>query len=330
MQKINICLLGCGSVAKLHSRVARTMKSRIDLSYASRDIEKAREYQRMFKGVGAFGSYEEACADPDVDAVFICTPHAYHVEHARLAAKHSKPMLIEKPITRTLEELSEIENAVQAVDVPCMVAENYFFKPLISTLHASIADGAIGDPLFIELNRTKRSKISGWRADAEMMGGGALLEGGVHWINLICSIGGEVSEVLAAQPGKAYKKIAPFEDSMEVLFKFSDGTIGKMLHSWNLSNRIGGLCWSKICGTEGNIQFESNGVLALLLGKKTRLYVPGLLDLMGYREMLKHFVDCVIEQRQPAMSLRVARRDMAIVHAAYTSLSTGKFERVAQ
>ncbi|MFQ5632704.1 MAG: Gfo/Idh/MocA family oxidoreductase, partial [bacterium] len=82
MNKINLCILGCGSVAKLHSRVARTMKSRVELLYASRNLAKAQEYNRKFKGVGAFGSYEEACSSPEVHAVFICTPHAYHVEHA--------------------------------------------------------------------------------------------------------------------------------------------------------------------------------------------------------------------------------------------------------
>ncbi|MFQ5627788.1 MAG: Gfo/Idh/MocA family protein [bacterium] len=328
MRKINLCILGCGSVAKLHSRVARTMKSQVNLLYASRDLAKAQEYNRKFKGIGAFGNYEKACVSPDVQAVFICTPHAYHVEHATLAAKYKKPMLIEKPITRTLDELSEIEKAVTAAGAPCMVAENYYFKPLVAKLRHHLDSNTIGTPLFIELNRSKRSKISGWRADAEMMGGGALLEGGVHWVNMICRLGGAVEEVLAVRPAKAYKMVAPFEDSLEILLKFADGTVGKMLHSWNLSNRIGGLCWSKICGTEGNIQFESNGVLALILGNRTRLSFPGFLDIMGYRAMLAHFLECVRENKPPEMSLEVARRDMAIVKAAYRSLKTSKFERV--
>lgn len=328
MSKINLCLLGCGSVAKLHSRVARTMKSRVNLLFASRDLRKAEQYNDKFKGIGAFGSYEQACASPKVDAVFICTPHAHHVAHAKLGARHGKPMLIEKPVTRTLAELSEIERSVADAGVMCMVAENYFFKPLIAKLRTQLDDGAIGDPLFFELNRSKRSTITGWRADAEMMGGGALLEGGVHWVNLLCSLAGEVTEVLAVQPQKPYKMVAPFEDSLEILYKFRDGAVGKMLHSWNISNRIGGLCWSKICGTGGNIQFESNGVVALVLGKKTRIYFPGFLDIMGYRAMLEHFIDCIKENRQPAMSLKVARRDMAIVHAAYASLESGKFESV--
>ncbi len=328
MTKVNLCLLGCGSVAKLHSRFARTLRSRLELMYASRSLERAEEFRRRFRGIAAFGSYQEACTDPRVDAVFICTPHAYHAEHVELAAGGKKPVLVEKPIARNLDELRRIERAVSEAGIPAMVAENYFFKPLVRVLRHHIDRGDIGDPMFIEINKAARSRVSGWRADAEMMGGGALLEGGVHWINLMSSLGGEVREVIAVRPDIEYRKVAPFEDSLELLFKFTSGAVGKMLHSWNLTNRIGGLGMSKVCGTDGNIHFEGNGLFAVVLGKRKRLRFPGFLDLMGYRGMLKHFVDCVREGRLPEMSLEVARRDMEVIAAAYRSLESGRMETV--
>lgn len=326
MEKINLCLLGCGEIAKMHSRVARSLRSQVNLLYASRDVAKAQAYNRRFKGVGAFGSYEEACASEQVDAVFICTPHAHHVEHARLAAAHRKPMLIEKPVTRSLAELDELEAVVEEASVLCMVAENYLFKPLTRKLRTILDNGDIGEVMFVELNRINRSKTRGWRADAEMMGGGALLEGGVHWINLLVSLGGEVERVIAAKPDATVAPTAPFEDSLQVLCKFRNGGVGRLLHSWNILNRIGGLSLSKIYGTAGNIHFESNGLFVLLLGKRKRFYLPGLLDLMGFRAMLSHFLACVRDGSTPAMSLSVARRDLALVEAAYRTLDSHKFE----
>ena len=329
MKPLRLCLLGCGNVARLHSRIARTLRSDIRLSYASRSKDKAQEYNRKFGGVGAFGSYEEACASPDVDAVFIVTPHAYHLEHTRLAAQHHKHVLIEKPVTRDLAELTQVETAVRDAGVLAMVAENYYFKPLIRVIRHYIERGDLGEVMFLELNRANRSNTSGWRADAELMGGGALLEGGVHWVNLMCRLGGEVDEVLAAQPRKPVPPTAPFEDSLEVLFKFSDGSIGKLLHSWNLVNRTAGLQMSKLYGSAGNIHFESNGLFALVAGRRWRFRIPGLLDIMGYRAMLRHFSECVRQGREPDMSLGVARRDMELVDAAYRSLESGRFERPA-
>ncbi|KPJ95374.1 MAG: hypothetical protein AMS18_03010 [Gemmatimonas sp. SG8_17] len=330
MRKVNLCILGCGSVARLHSRFARTMRSQLNLLYASRSLDRAELYNRKFRGSGAFGSYEAACNDSRVDAVFICTPHAHHVEHVQLAAAGKKAVLVEKPISRNLEELSQIERAVAASGIIAMVAENYFFKPLVQVLRHHIDRGDIGDPMFIELNRAARSKVSGWRADPAMMGGGALLEGGVHWVNLMLSVGGPATEVIATRPEREYQLVAPFEDSLELLLKFSDGTVGKMLHSWNLVNRIGGLGMSKIYGGDGNIFFESNGLFVLVLGRKKRLRLPGLIDIMGYRAMLRHFVECVRENRTPTMSLEVVRRDMELVAAAYRSLETNRFESLSE
>jgi len=328
MKKVNLCILGCGSVARLHSRVARTLRSRVKLSYASRSKERAEEYNRKFHGIGAFGSYEEACSDPEVDAVFVCTPHAHHLEHVRLAAAGRKAVIIEKPLARNLDEITAIESAVSDAGVIAMVAENYFFKPLVKVLRQHIERGDIGKPMFLELNRAGGNKVGGWRSDAEMMGGGALLEGGIHWVNLLASIGGEVTEVVAAQPRGTHELVAPLEDSLELLVKFENGSVGKMLHSWHSVNRIGGLGRSKVYGTEGNIAFESNGIFALVLGKRKRLRLPGFFDIMGYRAMLNHFIECVIENKPPSMSLTVARRDIQIVLAAYRSLESGAFESV--
>ena len=326
MKPTDICIVGCGKVARLHSTIARTLKKDVRLSYASRSLDRAEEYRKKYKGFKSFGSYEEACQDPDIEAIFLCTPHAGHVDEVRMAASAGKHLLIEKPITRTLDELSQVEAIVDEKGVIAMLAENYHFKPLARELRHHIERGDIGTPMFLELNHVKRSNVQGWRADAEMMGGGALLEGGVHWVNLLCGIGGPVTEVIAAEPRIKYEKVAPFEDALEILCRFENGTVGKMIHSWNTLNRVAGLSWSKLFGTDGNITFESNGIFALVLGKRRRLRFPGFLDIMGYREMLRHFAQCVREGKQPEMSLDLARRDMEIIDAAYRSLESGRFE----
>lgn len=328
MRPVRIAILGCGRVARLHSRVARTMRSKVRLSYASRSLERAEEFRRKYGGVRAYGSYEEACADAEVDAVFDCTPHALRVANAGLAASHGKHILMEKPAARTIDELDAIERQVRAAGVQVMVAENYFFKPLARVLRMHLERGDIGRPMFLELNHTKRSMIAGWRTDREMMAGGALLEGGVHWINLLLSLGGPPLAVVAARPSLDYVRVAPFEDSIELLVKFENGAVGKLLHSWNITNRVGGLGMSHLYGTDGNIHFESNGLFAVVVGNKRRLRIPGLLDMMGYRRMLEHFVDSVRLRSAPAMSLALARRDMTVIEAAYRSLDSGRYESV--
>ena len=325
----NICILGCGKIAGTHARIAGTLRQHLTVSFASRDGAKAEAFRRKYNGTVSYDSYEAACASRDVDAVFICTPHAHHVEHAALAASHGKPMLIEKPVTRSLEELAEIERMTAAAAVPCMVAENYYFKPLVGVLREHLERGDVGEPLFLEVNKTGISRNTGWRTDAEMMGGGALLEGGCHWVNLFLEIGGTPTAVLAAKPEVDYPRAAPFEDNLEILVKFQNGSVGKLLHSWRTHNRILGLSASKLFGTEGNITFESNGIWALVLGKRKRLRFPGILDIMGYRGMLRGFADAVGRNDPPPLPLATIRRDMELIFAAYRSLETERWEAIA-
>ena len=78
--------------------------SGVEFSFASRDFAKAESYRNKFSGVKAYGSYEEALADDDNDAVYIFSPHDLHLGHAEMAATAGKHVLVEKPIARTIEE----------------------------------------------------------------------------------------------------------------------------------------------------------------------------------------------------------------------------------
>jgi UDP-N-acetylglucosamine 3-dehydrogenase len=328
VKPVEICILGCGAVARLHSRVARSLGGAVRLSFASRDAVRAEQYRQQYGGRYAFGSYEEACAHPDIEAVLICTPPGLHVEHAELAARSGKGILIEKPAARSVAELDLIRAAVRTHGVVAAVAENYRFKPLLRVLRSVIDRGDIGTPQFIEISRAGRNKTGGWRADADMMGGGALLEGGVHWIHLLCELGGTPRQVVAARPTPASAPVAPVEDSLDLLVSFDGGPVGRLFHSWNTTTHVFGLGMSRILGTDGNIHFESNGVFAAVLGRRHRVRLPGFRDLMGYRGMWRHLVTCLSEGREPEISLDVARRDLAVVEAAYRSLETAKFELV--
>lgn len=330
MSTLHVAILGCGHIAGMHARLARrVVGGRLRLSFASRSPEKAERYRVKYGGVRAFGSYAEACAEPSVDAVFDCTPPSAHVANATAAAEGGKALMIEKPAARGLEEFARIEAAVERYGVFAMVAENYRYKPLLRVLRRHIDRGDVGAPLFIDVSRAGTNRPTGWRTDADEMGGGALLEGGVHWVHLLLELGGgQPTSAVAVRPTRDYPMTAPVEDALELLVTFRDGAVGRLFHSWNTRSRVAGLGLSRILGTAGNIHFESNGLIALVVGRRTRLKLPGVRDLMGYRAMWRHFVDCVIEGRTPATSLAVTRRDLGVVEAAYRSLESGRREAI--
>jgi predicted dehydrogenase len=201
------------------------------------------------------------------------------------------------------------------------VAENYRYKPLLRRLASLLADRVIGDVLFIQVNAIKRQSIGrgDWRDDPALTLGGALYEGGIHWVDFMASLGLEVRRVRGMQPALA--EGSAIERSMLVTFEYAEGAVGTLAYSWEVPATARGLRLSKIYGRHGTITFETNGLWVLLHGKKTRLYIPGLRDLAGYRAMWSDFVRSFTTGSTPVMTLAQARRDLELVERAYASAS---------
>lgn len=325
-----ICFVGCGLMASKHAKTLRRLFPSIPLSFASRQLSKAQAAAAAFKGAQAFGSYEAAAESPEPEVAFLTTPHAFHAELAIAFAERGKHLIIEKPATRTLAELDSIQGAVDRTGVGCTVAENYFYKPMIQEVRGLIDGGLIGDVLFVELSKTSRDVKSGWRTNEVLMGGGALLEGGVHWLNALTSLaGGTPSAVTAFQPGASYKSNVPVEDSLLVVVRYSNGVVGKLLHSWRVPNRFFGLGLSKVYGTDGVVTFESNGLFYSVFGKKKKKGIVSPFKFLGFRPMLRAFVEDYRRGRPWEPSLQRIRQDMEVVEAAYKSLLTGETERLS-
>ncbi len=117
-----------------------------------------------------------------------------------------------------------------------LVAENYAYKPLAKVLQDVIGSGEIGDVRFVLLNALKYRRASDWRDDAELAGGGALFEGGVHWIDLLANLGLTVESVQGYWPGDQRGD----ERSMAVVAQYEEGGVGVLLHSWETPSLLRG------------------------------------------------------------------------------------------
>ena len=176
--KIGLCIIGCGNFSRTFAESIRPLTSEINLYFASRDANKAQVYNSTFGGHGSFGSYEEAVGHPDVTAVYICTPHHLHLEHAVLAASHKKHILIEKPIARTSEEAQQMVAISNHFQINLMVAENYRFIPAIRLCKKLINQGAIGRIRVVQIQQESPYLPSEWRAIRSKNGGGVFIDAG--------------------------------------------------------------------------------------------------------------------------------------------------------
>lgn len=313
---LHFAFVGCGSIAARHSRRLASFTD-VSFSFASRDGARAADFRRRLGGAGSYGSYAAALEADEVDAIVITTPPAQHLSLTLAALQAGKHVIVEKPAFLRSTDVGVVETAASASGCRVFVAENYAYKPLAGVLRDVIRSNAIGEVRYLTINALKCARRSGWRDDEVLAGGGALFEGGIHWINLIAGLGLTVESVQAYRPGTFDGQ----ERSLLVVAQYEEGAVGTLHHAWDTRSLLHGLRISRIYGTGGSVTFESNGLFVLVHGRTSRLILPSLRDIAGYRAMFADFIACLRYGREPRMTLNLARRDLELVEAAYQSLA---------
>jgi UDP-N-acetylglucosamine 3-dehydrogenase len=310
---VNLAFLGCGAITRKHSHTLAGFRGEVRRFYASRDAATAAAFAKHHGGAGSFGSYAAAFADPRIEVVFVATPPDTHLDLTLAALRGGKNVIVEKPAFLRSADFALVRAEEARRECRVMVAENYCYKPLARVLREILASGALGEVRFVQIDAVKRQTSAGWRADPSALGGGALFEGGVHWIDLLANLGLRIETVHGFRPGDWQG----CERSMLVVAEYEEGAIGTLAHSWEVPSPFRGLRISHIYGTRGSVSFESNGLFALVTGSRTRLILPGLRDISGYRAMFRDFLDSLREGTEPVMTLARAQRGLELVEAAY-------------
>lgn len=319
--KFGLCVIGCGAFARTFATRIQGELTDIDLYFASRDEGKAAMFAAEYRGAGSFGSYESAVADGRVDAVYICTPHHLHLEHARLAAGAGKHILLEKPLARTTEEARAIVSAAADAGVTLMVAENYRFMPPVLAAKELVDGGDAGTLRLVQLQEDFPFQPTEWRNDAEQNGGGVLIDGGIHKASLLAYLAGDPSEVYAAEVPSALTGMAA-EDGVFAMLRFPNGLVGVINHTWSAgphSDRP----WVTVSGSKASLAFELGGDWIDTINEAGRQRKMLGSDRAGLAGMVREFRQCVQQGRRPAMTGEEGARDVALVQAAYESMRLG-------
>lgn len=302
-----------------------TLRGDIDLYFASRDLGRALEYSHQFNGMDAFGSYESAAADPRVDALYICTPHHLHLEHATLAARWGKHILVEKPIAGTLADARDIVAQAEMAGVNLMVAENYRFLTSVRKAKELVEGGRLGQLRLIQLQEEYPFEPSGWRNRAELNGGGVLIDGGIHKANVLAYLAGRPSQVYAMRilPGQyAGQPELEAEDGIVVMTQSRQGVVGIINHSWS-AGPVTARPWVSILGTQSTIYFELGRPWLKIIDGASEEIIDLADEYRGLVPMVQEFRRSILEAREPSMTGAEGIEDLALVLKAYESMELG-------
>ena len=169
------------------------------VAVASRSATRAREFADEVGAARAHGGYEALATDPDVDVVYVASPHARHHDDAILFLEHGKHVLCEKPLALDAAQVRAMTDAARRNDRFLMEALWSRFLPAYEELMHLVDDGAIGEPQLVEADFGFRvAEIDAThRLFDRAQGGGALLDLGIYPLNLAFQVLGHPTEVRA-------------------------------------------------------------------------------------------------------------------------------------
>lgn len=180
---LKLGILGAGHIATKLAGVYDFLRNEIEpYAIASRSIEKAEALVEKFNFQKAYGSYEELLSDPEVDVVYIATPHSHHFEQMLMCIEHGKHILCEKPFTVNEQQARIIFDKAKERGLFVCEAVWTRFMPCVKRIREIMESGELGEPRYIEASFCV--PVSGKeRMATPELAGGALLDLGIYPLN---------------------------------------------------------------------------------------------------------------------------------------------------
>ena len=247
--RLNWGILGLGVIARhFATALAATPGARI-AAVGSREQAKADAFAAEFGAARAHGSYEALAADPEVEAVYIATPHPMHAANALLCLRHGKAVLLEKPFTLNAPEAEEVVALARERRLFLMEAMWTRFFPLMARLRAMVADGAIGDPRMVVADFGYRAPFDPQRRHLNPeLGGGGLLDVGIYPLSFASMFFGAPEQVTGvAEIGRT-----GVDEQAALALRYGKGRVAAI--TTGVSTATPHEAW--LMGTEGRIRIH--------------------------------------------------------------------------
>ncbi|MEO7717846.1 MAG: Gfo/Idh/MocA family oxidoreductase [Capsulimonas sp.] len=189
-------IIGLGSIANQFATGLQSVPDAELTAVASRTQDKADAFGEKHGAAKRYGSYQELAADPDVDAVYIATPHPMHAEDSILCLESGKAVLTEKPFTVNAAQARATIEAARANNVFLMEAMWTRFFPVMAKVRELIAAEAIGDLRIVQADFGFRAGVNPEsRLFNAALGGGALLDVGSYCLSLASMLLGAPEQI---------------------------------------------------------------------------------------------------------------------------------------
>jgi len=297
-----------------------------------RDLANAQESARQFNIPLAFDSAEELCRSPQVDAVFVATPNACHLQDVLIAAACGKPVLCEKPMAINADQCRQMVEAAGKAKVLLGIAQVFRFEDSLVWFRERVAAGKIGKPVFARSEfsfSATHGHARTWIHDPAVAGGGPVADVGVHCVDGLRFI--LQDEVLRVSAREIAGKSGEVEAGAALLLEFSRGALATIMVSFRAEYRTP----LELVGETGVLRAEN----ALTVDRPVHLELcrggavvetHTVSNRPAYARQVDAFAAAVEGKAEFPIPGEEGWRNQEILDAAYRSMKSGRTEMVSE
>jgi predicted dehydrogenase len=317
IKKLNFGIIGIGWWSDVLAERAKKSNLFEITACFSRDQAKCEKFVNQFGGRST-NSLEELVSIPGIDGVIITTPNSSHLEVVKIAARAKKHIFLEKPIANEISESREIEKVCREAGIVLSVGHSYRRHKGIRQIFSLIKDDSLGrislaEGIFSKDHGLRLTSDKDWRFLSKEVPAGCLMQIGIHHIDNLIYLLGDIEEVSSMFARLETK--AEINDVGSVLLRFKSGAIGFVCADYISVDRFE----LTVSGTKGIARFDlKTGLSVLMKGENTwRLVSDANSDYL--LEELDEFARCVTNSSSPEVGAHEAIKALSVIHAAIKS-----------
>lgn len=335
-KKMRFAIIGAGVIAPLHARAIVSHPEAELAAVVDAVPEKAAKIAEEFGAAHVYTDTQQMLQECDVDVVCICVPSGGHRDATVAAAEAGKHVLCEKPLGITKADMDEMIEACQSHGVKLATVFQKRTTPHALLTKKAINEGklgklVLGDAYLKYYRSPEYYKSAGWRGTWAIDGGGALMNQGVHGIDIIRWMMGEVDSVFAYTAPLIHD--IEVEDTAVAVLKYKNGAFGVIQGTTSVNP--GQEPRFEIHGEHGTIIYGDSGfkVWKTVDGDAAPLVSegsaegaddPNAISSDGHYILIDDLIQAVREDREPLISGEEARKSVDLILAIYESSRTGK------
>ena len=335
---IKVGLIGCGGMASFYRKIYTEIPN-VRLDFVVDVNEETAKSAAEELGVKNYSTDFNDCVNSDVDVIDISTPNHLHKEQFTAAVKAGKHILLQKPISGSIEDAVEILRLSQSTDKKCGVFMSRYCVKAYHVIKDMLKLGVIGNvsSVYARTSYVYRPKPDAplWRASKELTGGGSLIQLGVHDYDMLeWILDAEITHISAFSENLMSQHVGG-DDTTHSIVKFSNGVLGTVESSYCTKEAS-----LKILGNKGSISYV-NGVLTVsgesyegfgikydtpkAAAKFSLSYSNDtLFNTENPYEQHVAFINSIIDDTPVPVPISNGFNSLAVVKAAYESAETGQ------